>query len=336
MNNTQYDKEMLLMTDEFAALSKDPSTKVGAIIVDEGEESPRSFGYNGMPRGLDDKSIERNERPEKYFWYEHAERNAIYNKARDLMENAMIYCSHFPNMESARAIVGAGIKLVVTDYDEVFHDEYLALRKENKLSTSPLHKNYERVRNLFRETGTQLYQPSRNLIDKGFFSGSAEDNIKEMQKDFSSLKKYINFLDITKKYGLRLGKDEKKAAALILNKTTMVPIGFGLYAPPYGFNNMTKERELEKHFWYIDAEKNAIFNAVRPKLKNSSVYASWCPCMDCALAVVAVGSKKVVTRKPEFLTEAELRWKIHFIKSQELFKEMKIETKFFTEEELKE
>ena len=75
MEKSEFDKEMLLMCDNVAGFSKDPSTKVGAIIVMEGDNSPKSFGYNGMPRGLDDASIIRNERPEKYFWYEHAERN---------------------------------------------------------------------------------------------------------------------------------------------------------------------------------------------------------------------------------------------------------------------
>jgi dCMP deaminase len=334
MNNREDDKQMLLMTDDFAIMSKDPSTKVGAIIVNEGEDDPKSFGYNGMPRGLDDYNVERNERPEKYFWYEHAERNAIYNKAQDLMTDAVIFCSHFPNMESARGIVSSGIKMVITDYDDVFHAKYLKLRKENKLETSPEHKNYERVQVLFKETGVQLYQPSRALLKNGYFSGSNTEMTSKEKTEFSTLKKYITFLDITKKYGLIKGKYERKASAFILNKKTMVPIGIGLYAPPHGFDNITEERAKEKQFWFIDAEKNAIFNAVRPQLKNSAVYASWCPCMDCALAIVAVGAKKVVTRKPEFKTEAELRWKEHFIRTVQLFKETSIETEFFTADEL--
>ena len=61
-------------------LSKDTSTKVGAVIVGPSQEV-RSLGYNGAPRGCnaDEPSSLRNVRPEKYFWFSHAELNAITN-----------------------------------------------------------------------------------------------------------------------------------------------------------------------------------------------------------------------------------------------------------------
>ena len=61
--------------------SKDIKTKIGAVIVGKDNEI-LSTGYNSFPRGLDDNVVQRQERPEKYFWFEHAERNAIYNAAR--------------------------------------------------------------------------------------------------------------------------------------------------------------------------------------------------------------------------------------------------------------
>lgn len=66
-----------------------------------------------MPRGMPDNDPTKNERPEKYLWFEHAERNGIYNGAQPLMENAMIFSSHFLNMEAARAVVSVGLKTVV-------------------------------------------------------------------------------------------------------------------------------------------------------------------------------------------------------------------------------
>ena len=42
----------------------------------------RSTGYNSFPKGLNDDLQERQERPEKYYWIEHAERNALYNAPR--------------------------------------------------------------------------------------------------------------------------------------------------------------------------------------------------------------------------------------------------------------
>ena len=329
MKQSQFDKEMLLMSDDIANFSKDPSTKVGAIIVMEDDDNPKSFGYNGMPRGLDDASLLRNDRPEKYFWYEHAERNAIYNLALDTLEGSMIFCSHFPNMDSARGIVSSGIKEVIVAYDMQFHEKYLKAKKEKSLDNNPDLKNYERVQDLFKETHVKLYQLSIKLAESGFF---AENQEKE---SLSKLVKYKKYLDIAVKYGIKFSKDqENKSGALILDKKTLRPIALGAYAPPFGFNNMTEERNKEKSFWFISAEQNAIYNAVRRDIKNSSIYVSWCPCMHCSLAVTAVGIKKLVTRKLEFKTEAELRWQEHFVRSQQLFKEMNIETEFFSKQDL--
>jgi len=63
--------------------SKDKSTHVGAVVVDD-LNIVRSMGYNSFVRGINDDVPERQERPEKYFWFEHAERNAIYNSQLSL------------------------------------------------------------------------------------------------------------------------------------------------------------------------------------------------------------------------------------------------------------
>ena len=101
-----------------AQFSKDASTKVGAIIVGPAGED-RASGYNGAPRGCraDEPGDPRGtERPEKYFWFSHAELNAITNAARVgvPLEGCTIYVTHPPCMDCARAIVQAGIKRVVT------------------------------------------------------------------------------------------------------------------------------------------------------------------------------------------------------------------------------
>jgi dCMP deaminase len=97
-----------------AQLSKDESTQVGALLLGaNGEGGP--WGYNGAPRGCSADEDERKERPEKYFWFEHAERNALYAAARTGFQTigATIVVTHFPCMDCARAIVQAGIKRVI-------------------------------------------------------------------------------------------------------------------------------------------------------------------------------------------------------------------------------
>lgn len=97
-----------------ALRSKDPNTKIGCVIVGPANEI-RSTGYNSFPRGINDNVPERLERPEKYFWVEHAERNAVFNAARcgTSLEGCTIYVPWYPCIECARAIVQAGIKKVV-------------------------------------------------------------------------------------------------------------------------------------------------------------------------------------------------------------------------------
>lgn len=99
-----------------AGLSKDTSTQVGAVVIGPTHEV-RSMGYNGSPRGCTADEDERGRvRPEKYFWFSHAEANAITNAARvgTPLDGSSIVVTHFPCMDCARLIVQAGIKRVVT------------------------------------------------------------------------------------------------------------------------------------------------------------------------------------------------------------------------------
>ena len=101
-----------------ASFSKDTSTQVGAIIIGPHGED-RSSGYNGAPRGCraDEPDDKRGStRPEKYFWFSHAELNAITNAARvgTPLDGCTLFVTHPPCMDCARAIVQAGIKEVFT------------------------------------------------------------------------------------------------------------------------------------------------------------------------------------------------------------------------------
>ena len=102
--------------------SKDPHTKVGAIIVGPDKEI-RSTGYNSFPRGINDNAPERLERPEKYKWIEHAERCAIYNAARSGVSTyqCIMYIPWFPCTDCARAIINSGISEIIIDYRDSNH-----------------------------------------------------------------------------------------------------------------------------------------------------------------------------------------------------------------------
>lgn len=298
--------------DKVASRSKDQSTKVGAVFIDEEETHPISFGYNGMPRGLDDSHVERNERPEKYIWYEHAERNAIYNAARPILQDKIIFSSHFPNMESARGIVSSGIKEVITDV--------ATFDKEDPMT--------KRVLKLFEETKVKLElidlinHPKtfeKFLEEHNLNSKSNETHIDTYKKVYSKIDKMAYYLDLAKEYGETQSiSTTRKQGSLIMDKEYYNPIAAGVYGPPANLTLTEEIRNNEELFFQEDV-KNAIFNAVRSKLKNSIADVTWCPCQKCALAIVAVGSKKVRTRKPDFTKENDLRWKPEFEKSQTIF-----------------
>lgn len=95
--------------------SKDQSTKTGAVVVGPDKEI-RATGYNGFVRGVDDNKPERHERPTKYDFFEHAERNAVYNACLTgtSLKGCIIYATHTPCTDCARAIIQSGIKMVVT------------------------------------------------------------------------------------------------------------------------------------------------------------------------------------------------------------------------------
>lgn len=98
-----------------ASWSKDRSRKIGCVIVGPANEI-RSVGYNGFPRGVNDDDDSRHERPAKYKWTEHAERNAIYNAVRagiSTMDCKIYAPCLYPCADCARAIIQAGIIEVV-------------------------------------------------------------------------------------------------------------------------------------------------------------------------------------------------------------------------------
>ena len=97
--------------------SKDKYTQIGAVIVGKDGEIV-STGYNSFPRGLDDELDYRQERPEKYYWFEHAERNAIYNAARigvSTKGTTMYLTCGIPCADCCRGIINAGITTIVCE-----------------------------------------------------------------------------------------------------------------------------------------------------------------------------------------------------------------------------
>jgi len=120
-----WDKQFMDLTEHYASWSKDRSTGVGAVIVNA-ENTDIIKGYNGFPRGANDDIDERHDRPTKYIWTEHAERNAIYKAAREGVSTngCKMYVNYFPCVECSRAIIQAGIKEVIAPKPDLEHHKW--------------------------------------------------------------------------------------------------------------------------------------------------------------------------------------------------------------------
>lgn len=98
--------------------STDPSTQNGAVLVNPFTAEALMEGANHFPKGVEEKK-ERWERPLKYSYVEHAERNAIFNAAQAGIQTKglIMYCPWAACTDCARAIIQAGISEVVCHHD---------------------------------------------------------------------------------------------------------------------------------------------------------------------------------------------------------------------------
>lgn len=111
-NEKKWDARFLDLATFVAQWSKDPSTKVGAVIVDD-KRRIIALGYNGFPRGVDDDPKLYADRTTKYPMVVHAELNAILN-ALGPVEGCTLYVTPLsPCSECAKAIIQAGIHRLV-------------------------------------------------------------------------------------------------------------------------------------------------------------------------------------------------------------------------------
>lgn len=169
----RFDSFCMDLAKFIAKKSKDRSRKIGCVIIGPDNEV-RSTGYNGFPRNVNDDVEERHQRPEKYFWTEHAERNAIYNAARigTSLKGCRIYTSWFPCIDCARAIVQSGIIEIITYSPELDDPQWgtsfkkvIELFEETGIIVRYLDEEED---NKFNETFKSLYGTLDPSINLGF------------------------------------------------------------------------------------------------------------------------------------------------------------------------
>jgi dCMP deaminase len=107
----KWDKRFFELALHVAEWSRDPKTKVGAVIVNNHKQVV-SLGFNGFPRGIFDREDRYEDRETKYMFVAHAERNALDNAFVDT-RGCTLYTTLYPCNECAKGIIQKGIKRVV-------------------------------------------------------------------------------------------------------------------------------------------------------------------------------------------------------------------------------
>lgn len=131
-----------------AERSKDPSTRVGACIVNQ-DNRILSVGYNGMPKGCSDEEYPWERDGDfldtKYPYVCHAEMNAILNYTGVNMKGAKIYVTLFPCNECTKALIQTGISEIIYYCDKYAKTPAVKASKRMMDSAGVIYRQYQSV-----------------------------------------------------------------------------------------------------------------------------------------------------------------------------------------------
>lgn len=158
-SNMGWDEMFMRAVYLVAAKSKDPRTKIGAVLVSE--RRIVATGYNGLPRKVDDK-LERYERPEKYLWITHGEANCIHDCAYRGVSSrgTTLYTQGLPCADCAKTLIQGGIR------DIIIHAQWPKMTHSQQWIEST-----KRSRQMFQEAGIWVGTFDQVLDVKGLIDG---------------------------------------------------------------------------------------------------------------------------------------------------------------------
>jgi dCMP deaminase len=274
----RHDKALRFLADatHFAnVFSKDSSTKVGAIFVDPTDFTQLSQGYNGMPRGTREDLAERHERPLKYDFFEHAERNAIFNKARGFLVGSVALMTRMPNIGCVRALVSVGVSEV-----------WIPRPSPDAVNTV--------TKQLLQEAGVRVrvYDPGNLTSVESLDADSPAE-----ARHFRKIAKYLAYTHALP--GLH-AKDPYADATIFLSPGDYTLLTRGYSGMPRGARDdqVGRFEEPLRQLWVEGSVRNAIFNLMRPIFKGSEALVTATTCGECARALASVGVRKVYYIEP--------------------------------------
>jgi dCMP deaminase len=159
-----WDRLFMRLVYEYASKSKDPSSKIGAVVVRD--RRPILFGYNGFPEGVEDTQERLLNRELKLPFTEHAERNVIDMAAAFGISSAggTLYTQILPCSGCAKAIMQAKIVEVVVHRPA---DEYF----KTCFTGGTWAKEHEFTRIMFSEKKMKVRYIEETIGCMGYFGG---------------------------------------------------------------------------------------------------------------------------------------------------------------------
>ena len=140
----KWDKRFIALARHISQWSKDPSTKVGCVVVGE-DRQIMSTGFNGFPRGIEDDE-RLSDRSKKYPLICHAEENAIMQAARVgvSLRGCTVFVTWSPCSRCTRSMIQAGITKIVFPDDQDIPERW--------------QEDFEIAKAMMAEAGVQVHQ----------------------------------------------------------------------------------------------------------------------------------------------------------------------------------
>lgn len=281
-------------------MSKDPSSKVQASLMNPHDFTPLTDGFNGIPRQVKE-TPERQARPLKYAFTEHAERNGLYNLARSLgLQGSIALTTKVPHTSCFRALVSVGVQSVVMPQ----------MTEEEKA-----HPDFKVWTALLEETGTAIY-----------FMDEQRKIIPGPDLTAHQIKKLNQYIEkVFTIPTLSMVKDPYADATLFIDPEDYRVLTEGYSGFPRGADDSKVERyEMPaREHWVEGSIRNAVYNFLRPMLKDSLGIVTHTTCVECARALVSVGCKHVAYMEPT--EDFKQRWGESIESALATLKELNVE-----------
>ena len=302
-----------------ALRSPDPSTKVGACIVNENKRIV-GLGFNDFPHRYfqktnfnNDYKIENLKEKNLYFknlYMCHAAESAILNKNSSNLINCSLYTNILPCNECLKLIVQSGIKKIFF-LKEKNGNDWLEANKASKVISILCGIEcikYQFKQNLdiieFKSRGKMLDFDSESLcntqdLEKIQYYPHSLRQILNAENNINQLNERDYFMFTAQLASLRSKDPEKQIGACIVDTNgKIISIGYNGFPNnrtevfPWDEKEETKTVNSKKSYM-CHAELNAIVNKYDADINECVLYQTLYPCINCARLIIQSGIKEI-------------------------------------------